>query len=297
MPNFRPVLLSDLLFSELVVRLIAIDKRGGLHSFGTAFIIHPYLALTAKHVIEEFLNLDPSIYEGKKVSFNFWAIQIAWDENEHYHVIWEVSNISLSASSDLAILTLRPYDENAAKYDLWKTVPCTLVPPKIGDSIIGFGFHDITFEGSKINAEGKVEHIELKDKSSSSRGIVKAVHPISRDSCMLPFPCFEVNAQFEGGMSGGLVINESSQVCGIVCSSIAATEEHPIPSSYVAMLWPMMAMKIDFSSLPYTSISGKQYLLELSRRGLFAPKGWEQIVIEDNPSGVGCKISMQSRNL
>jgi Trypsin-like peptidase domain len=293
MPDLRPVLPSDHLFSELVVRLIAIDKSGDLHSFGTAFIFQPYLALTAKHVIEEFLKLDPSVYKGEGVSFNFWAIQIAWEGLEHNYVVWEVSFISLSGHSDLAILKLHPYDENAAKYTVWKTVPCTLILPKVGDSIIGFGVHNITFAGSKVNSAGKVEHIELNDQASSSRGVVRAVYPLYRDVCMLSFPCFEVDAQFEGGMSGGLVINERSQVCGIVCSSMPATQEHPIPSSYVAMLWPMMAMKIDFSLFRTAPVSGEQYVLELARHGVFTPEGWEQIVIEENPIGPGCKVSMQ----
>ena len=293
MPDLRPVPPSDHLFSELVVRLIAIDKAGGLHSFGTAFIFQPYLVLTAKHVIEEFLKLDHAIYKGEEVSFNFWAIQIAWEGQEHNYVVWEVSFISLSAHSDLAILKLHPYDENAAKYTMWKGVPCTLIPPKVGDSIIGFGVHDITFAGSRVDAEGKVEHIELNDQASSSRGVVRAVHPIYRDLCMLPFPCFEVDAQFEGGMSGGLVINERSEICGIVCSSMPATKEHPIPSSYVAMLWPMMAMKIDFSLFATAPVFGEQYVLELARCGVFIPEGWKQIVIEENPVGSGCKVSMQ----
>jgi hypothetical protein len=292
-PDLRPVPPSDHLFSELVVRLIAIDKTGGLHSFGTGFIFQPYLVLTAKHVIEEFLKLDPAIYKGKEVSFNFWAVQIAWEGQEHNYTVWEVSFISLSAHSDLAILKLHPYDENAAKYTRWKVVPCTLIPPKVGDSIIGFGVHDITFAGSRVNAEGKVEHIELNDHASSSRGVVRAVYPIYRDLCMLPFPCFEVDAQFEGGMSGGLVINERSEICGIVCSSMPATKEYPIPSSYVAMLWPMMAMKIDFSLFDTAPIFGEQYVLELARCGVFIPEGWKQIVIEENPVGPGCKVWMQ----
>lgn len=293
MPDLRPVPPSDHLFSELVVRLVAIDNAGGLHSFGTAFIFQPHLALTAKHVIDEFAELDPSLYKGETVSFNFWAIQIAWEGEEHKYIVWEVSFISLSGHSDLAILKLDPYDENAAKYTMWKGVPCTLIPPKVGDSIIGFGVHDITFSGSRVNAEGRVEHIELNDKASSSRGVVKAIYPLYRDLCMLPFPCFEVDAQFEGGMSGGLVINERSQVCGIVCSSLPATEEHPIPTSYVAMLWPIMAMKIDFSIFATAPVSGEQYILELARHGVFVPEGWEHVVIEENPTGPGCKVSMQ----
>lgn len=293
MTDFRPVRTEDHYFSELVVRLIAIDQNGDIHFFGTAFIFQPYLALTAKHVIEEYFKLDLNIYRGEKISFNFWAIQIVWEGSEHNYVVWEVQFVSLSGHSDLAILKLYPYCENAAKHTRWGTVPCTLIPPEVGDSVIGFGLHSMSFEGSRVNAEGKVEHIEMKAKASSSRGVVRAVYPQYRDRGMLPFPCFEVDAQFEHGMSGGLVINGSSEVCGIVCSSFPKTEEHPTPSSYVATLWPMMAMKIDFSLFRKAPISGKQYLLELARHGVFTPTGWERIVIEENSTGAGCKVSMR----
>lgn len=288
----KPIKPTEPLFSELVVRLIAIDKGGKLFSFGTAFVFGPFLAITAKHVIEEFFKLDTKIFRNEPVDFNFWAIQIAWEGSEHKYIVWEVRYVSLSGHSDLAILVLRPYCENAAKYTEWKTLPYTLLPPKIGDAVIGFGLYDNSFEGSRVNNEGKVEHIELKDKAAASHGTVTAIYPQYRDTSMLPFPCFEVDAQFEGGMSGGLVINDRSQVCGIICSSIPATEEHPIPTSYVAMLWPMMAMKIDFGLFRSAPVNGTQYLLELVKAGTLAPEGWEQVVIEENPNGPGCRIAM-----
>lgn len=297
MADLRPVPADDHLFSELVVRLIAIDKGGALYSFGTAFIFQPYLALTAKHVIEEFFKLNPGIYRGEAVSFNFWAVQVTWEGSEHSYVVWEVKGISFSGHSDLAVLKLHPYCVDAAKHterNIWKLIGCTLIAPQIGDQIIAFGLHGISFEGSRVNSEGKVEHIELKDKASSSRGVVKIVHPLYRDASMLTFPCFEVDAQFEPGMSGGLVINAQSQVCGIVCSSMPATHEHPSPTSYVAMLWPMMAIELDFSLFGKSPISGVQYVLELARHGIFTPEGWDRVVIEENPSGPGCRVSMRS---
>ena len=292
MAEFRPVPKSDHLFSELVVRLIAIGPDGKLFVFGTAFIIQPWLALTAKHVVQEYLKLDPGIYQGKEVNFNFWAIQVVWDGTEHNYIVWEVNHVSLSGHSDLAILKLHPYCQNAATYTQWKIVPCTLIPPKVGDSMIGFGLHSFSFEGSRINAEGKVEHIEMKSEASSSRGTVTAVYAEYRDRSMLTFPCFEIEERFDPGMSGGLVINQNSEVCGIICSSLAATDESSTPTSYAAMLWPMMAMKIDFDLFRSSPIKGTKYLLEFARSSNFKPNGWDQIVIEDNPVGPGCHVLM-----
>jgi hypothetical protein len=295
MADFRTIHHDNQYFSELIVRLIAIDQNGQLHSFGTAFIFQPYLILTAKHVIEEFFKLDTSVYQNEPVSFNFWAIQVVKEGSEHNYIVWEIEGVSLSAHSDLAVLKLYPYCENANKYTHWKFFPCTLIPPKVGDSVVCFGIHKMNFEGSRINAEGKVEHIESKDEASSSHGIIKAVYPQCRDVSMLPFPCFEIDSQIEPGMSGGLVINNRSEVCGVICSSMPRTKEHPTPSSYVAMLWPLMAIEIDFSLFRTAPVSGIQYILELARHGVFTPKGWKRIVIENSPSGTGCKVSLQTQ--
>jgi hypothetical protein len=296
MIKFKPVKKDDYLFTELVPRLIAIDKRGGLHSFGTCFIFQPYLALTARHVILEFFKLDPQIYKGEKVNFNFWAIQTAWEGKEHNYIVWEVRAVSISAHTDLAILELHPYCKNSFNYKHWKSPRCTLIPPKIGSQVIGFGYHQTSFEGSRLNSEGKVEHIAVNDQASSSRGIVKNIYQSYRDRGMLNFSCIEVDARLDPGMSGGPVINEDSEVFGIICSSLQSADETQVATSFVTLLWPMMAMKIDIG----LSIPGfthrEQYLLELSRARIFTPKGWEYIRIEEIPDGHCCNVSI-SRTL
>ena len=41
---------------------------------------------------------------------------------------------------------------------------------------------------------------------------------------MLAFPCYEINARFDPGMSGGLVVDELGAVCGLVCSTLPASQ-------------------------------------------------------------------------
>jgi hypothetical protein len=57
---------------------------------------------------------------------------------------------------------------------------------------------------------------------------------------MLPFPCFEIEARFDPGMSGGLVIDEAGAVCGLICASLQHSDVNAPPISYVASLWPML---------------------------------------------------------
>jgi hypothetical protein len=57
---------------------------------------------------------------------------------------------------------------------------------------------------------------------------------------MLPFPCFEVEARFDPGMSGGMVLDEQGALCGLICASLHTDDPNAPPISYVASLWPML---------------------------------------------------------
>jgi hypothetical protein len=57
---------------------------------------------------------------------------------------------------------------------------------------------------------------------------------------MLPFPCFEIEARFDPGMSGGMVIDENGALCGLICASLQHGDPYAPPVSYVASLWPML---------------------------------------------------------
>jgi hypothetical protein len=57
---------------------------------------------------------------------------------------------------------------------------------------------------------------------------------------MLSFPCYEVNARFDHGMSGGLVVDESGALCGLICASLPGRTPEEEAVSHVTTLWPML---------------------------------------------------------
>ena len=61
-----------------------------------------------------------------------------------------------------------------------------------------------------------------------------------RDSAMLSFPCYEVNARFDHGMSGGIIVDESGALCGLICCSLPAGNPEDYAVSRVKTLWPML---------------------------------------------------------
>lgn len=281
MPDFQAINANDRLLFELMPILIGIGPHEDLHCYGSCFIAWPHMTITAKHVIEELLKSDPAILGGKQCKLEYWVVQVTWDRDEHNYVVWTIDSVALSPHSDIGIVWLKAFDNNAAQYKEWKTVPITFDPPPIGAEVRAFGLHNVRFDGSRVNADRKFEHIEIKCDRSISTGIVKQLHWEGRDKGMYNFPCFEVNARFEHGMSGGLVITEESHVCGIVCGSLPATCPDEENISYVSMLWPMMAIPVDKRLIPGGVEAVRYRLQHLSAQGIFTPTGWDRVLIED----------------
>jgi Trypsin-like peptidase domain len=281
MPEFKPVSPDDRLLYELMPILIGIGPHEDLFCYGSCFIASPHMAITAKHVVEELLKNDPGIVVGAPCKYEYWITQVKWDGDEHDYVVWTIDSIATSPHSDIAIIWLRGLNDTAARYKDWKAVPVTFDPPPIGATIRAFGLHNVRFDGSRVNADGKFEHIDVKCDRSTSTGTIKQHYWERRDRGMYDFPCIEVDARFEHGMSGGLVIDEQSHVCGIVCGSLPATLEGEDHVSYISMLWPMMAIPVSARLVPGGIETARYRLQDLSARGIFTPNGWDRVLIED----------------
>lgn len=279
--DFRPISPNDRLIYELMPILIGIGPDEDLLCYGSCFIALPHMAITAKHVVEELLKQDPGIAAGREAKYEYWVVQVKWESNEHSYVVWTIDSIALSAHSDIAIIWLKALNENADRYKEWKAVPVTFDPPPVGATVKAFGLHNVRFNGSRVNADGKFEHVELNFDRSVSTGVVRQQYWGGRDKGMYNFPCFEVDAKFEHGMSGGLVITDDSRVCGIVCGSLSAMSTDEPHVSYVTMLWPMMAISVDPRLVPGSDKAGRYHLQHLSAKGIFTPTGWERVLILD----------------
>lgn len=249
-------------------------------------IAWPHMAITAKHVVDELLRTDPGLVLGKPPAYEYWVVQVRWHQDKHDYVVWTIDSIGTSPHSDIAVIWLRSLNDKAATYKEWKAPMVTFDPPAIGATIRAFGLHNVRFDGSRITGAGKVEHIELNFDRSTSSGVVKHYYWEGRDRGLYNFPCFEVDARFEHGMSGGLVIAEQGQVCGIVCGSLPAIEPDQEHVSYVTMLWPMMAIPVDARLVSGSAQSKRYRLRDLAARGVFNPNGWDRVLIEDDGNGV-----------
>jgi len=159
--------------------------------------------------------------------YRFWRVQQAWP-----------------CDTDIVILQLALDGASSPDAPIeWKRPRLRLVSPPVGQHVVAFGYR----QGEVSVTEGPdgTHHIKLDDKPTTSIGIIRQVCPAGRDRIMLPFPCFEVEARFDAGMSGGLVVDEAGSICGLICASLHSGDSEAIPISYVATLWPMLRTVIN----------------------------------------------------
>jgi len=244
---------------------------------GTAFLIAPDLLLTAKHVIDDYWEkLDGrAIGEGGHGEFFCTAFQeLVTGRFERYDVrkVWSPNSYWM----DLAIMALdRPVAFSDSKAPSGLTI--NAIPPPIGSQVFAFGYHN------GIATIGEDE-IAISRIASTTIGIVKEIHPQGRDR-LLSWPCFEVNARFEGGMSGGPVFNQQGEVCGLICRGMKFEDPTTEPLSYATMIWPMLAITLDHPrpGLP----PGPYPALELARHGIITAQNWEGVSLQLDEQGKG----------
>jgi hypothetical protein len=235
---------ADSPIAEIALRVTVEFTGGETHVVGTATLVTGHLAVTAKHVIDDVLDR----FGVKKTAPNSAVVR------DHivrlYQVmkgpicrVWNVYNVWCSAETDIAILHLGLFKTSDPNGTIeWKMPLLRCMPPPVGEKVIAFGYRE-----SKVNVTPTVDgsyHLELNDKPATFIGEVKKIYPERRDSCMLSFPCYQVNARLDPGMSGGLVVDESGAVCGLVCDSFSAPSDGEEAVSHIVTLWPMLRMLI-----------------------------------------------------
>jgi hypothetical protein len=239
--------------AELALRLLAFGSGSEVFISGTCFPIAGRLLITAKHVVEDFLAIFGA--KGNEVGCMLWAVQIISQQ----YLIWRVSETFLCPHTDLALLTVVPYNDLAAAHETWRVPAIQMRPPSIGEIVGAIGYR----ASAATLVDGK---LEVNDQPTKAFGPVSEVYPEFRDKVRMPFPSFAIDARFDGGMSGGPIINEQGEICGVVLSSFPASETDPKHTSYAASLRPLLRMTINVR-IP-TDVAPKAWTIDaLVQRG------------------------------
>jgi hypothetical protein len=255
--------------SEIALRVVVEMPDWKFAVVGTATMICGHVAITAKHVLEHVLNTYGGMQRSStQVEVDGYEIKLIQLLPGPVYRIWRV-HTAWPCSSDIAILHLG-IDRTSTPGEKieWKSLRLRVLPPPIGHKIVAFGYRASTI-GVTEGADGQ-HHIELNDKPTTSIGTVRQVYHAGRDRVMLPFPCFEIEARFDPGMSGGLVIDEAGSLCGLVCTSLQQHDVSAPPVSYVAALWPMLNTKIAINRGDKYPRDVSYPMIDLARDGLIA---------------------------
>ena len=261
--------------------LLLVGRQGNMtKALGSAVFIAPELVMTAKHVVTAFWDeygngMPASGQRPLRGHFCLYAVQYPGSNAEA--ALWHASTIWGSRFTDISFMSVYPVNDLAKQYSWSKSPRLNLLPPPVNERVAGFGYPSSV---SKILDSGE---IRLELHATTTCGMVTRVYPELRDLGMLRFPCFEINAYFIGGMSGGPLFNEAGEICGLICAS-----QDGQPISYGATLWPAFGTQITHQG-PGMISKGPYPVFEMATVGILHATGWEQIAprvkIETDPFG------------
>jgi hypothetical protein len=223
---------------------LAVFKDGHLYPCGSAFLVGRYLAMTATHILEQpFDQRTYNIKHGEDPDFGVIAIQIVNRRRET--LLWKVKSMyscpSMSEiherSFDVAFLNLEPFasSEEAIENFRWWFFELNVAPPKIGTKITAYGFTN-----PRIDQNEPISfNFSFRAKFHRVEGTITDLHIPVRDSGVMAFPCFQVDQQFEPGMSGGPIFNKKDQICGVV------SRGSDFGISWGSIIWPALAINVN----------------------------------------------------
>jgi Trypsin-like peptidase domain len=279
MPSFTTTPSSDPIH-QVVTPLLT--SRGGREDYasGTAFVIGRGWALTAYHVLDDFIRrYQGPPAESGNTDIKFEMLGYLMLDGGTRPLPIKFIRAWRAAPLDIAVLAFGVPAEWPDDHS-WTVPAIDLLPPKVGAQIAAFGYPDSLIE----RVEERVS-ATLSVHPTTSTGEVQEVHHTFRDRSRLAFPCFRTNAKFAGGMSGGPVFDvQTGHICGIICSGTEFADHSEESISYASALWPVVATVIDVADdLP--SGGPERPLVDLYDRGVLRAANASRVRVITEPDG------------
>lgn len=232
--------------------LVAVASLGedGATILGSGVMVGPGLLITATHVLDEFQRdgRPPVFMTFLPGAARAWlpldviALSKPSEFDDQRRVV-----------SDLSLVGCALNSEPHASFPLM-LARMQIALPLIGERLWAIGFR----------------HEAIKNRAALvtpllSSGLVTAAYPNGRGERMAS-PCFEVNMDTVGGMSGGAVVNANGYLVGILSSSF---EGGP---SYVTLIWEALHLRVK-GAIPKLQDQETVTLLGAKALGLVKLKG------------------------
>ena len=219
--------------------IIAASTDRNLEVWGTAFLIAEGWAMTAKHVVKDYLKCIGGIdfSKGRTINAGFsFPIHLYVSDTTGQPVVFGVTRIYYNEITDIALLRLKIQEEKKWE-SLGEFRALQLLPPEVGATVSIVGYPR-SFLG---HTENDLREIHTFPRLST--GVVRDVHEMRRDR-NLHFPCFLTSARLLGRMSGSPIFNDDGCICGVAVYRMEQDESHE-PISYGATLWPIAGIQCD----------------------------------------------------
>lgn len=214
--GFRDLALDQLDGLMLALDWVANEKH---HVWGSAVMVGPGVAVTARHVVDEMRAKGFLAQAGGQlfaVGFHPDRLE-GWRADSFTSVdVGDLSLLTLIRTTASSLPTLAPTKFSVAKM--------AARMPNLGEniSLIGFRAAELSFEAKALMGLALI----------GSVGPVIDIYPAKRDSHGLPNPSAAIEARTVNGMSGGAAFDADGRLIGVISSGM---EDAP---SFVSLTWP-----------------------------------------------------------
>lgn len=282
-PSFKRTELESPITSHAVV--VAADDGELIHAAGTGIFIAQQLIITARHVVMHFWDaIAQRPRPSHRTACNFQIHVLQFPGSHAGPALWAAQRAWIAPFTDVAFLHVVPASKEAEQY-LWPgSLRISPLPPPVGERIVGFGYPS---SSARLISRTPLQHINWNLQPHTTVGEVTAIFEDQRDRSFLDFPCFETNARFDGGMSGGPLLNSAGELAGIICAALNSDEQGSF-TSYGATLWPALVTSVDFEG-PGLARKRPYRVWKLSKLGYMHICDWpevlERIFVERRENG------------
>ena len=207
---------------DSIVAVARLEEGGGVTVLGSGVMVGPGQLLTATHVLDEFPIGGPGpvfltfLPEGCR----------GWLPKDQMTVTGPSRfDERRTIKSDITLVSCTLNSEGHASAPLM-LAPMEVALPLVGDRLWAMGFRHQGMDGNSALLTPFV-----------SSGLVTAAFPHGRGERMAS-PCFEVEMDTLGGMSGGPVVNADGHLVGIVSSSLEGGPSH------ITLIWEALRFRV-----------------------------------------------------
>jgi len=223
--NFSGTINND--FDGAILSVISRDEENE-HIWGTAYLIALGIALTARHVVEE--------YEKSHMMAGLILGSTCYGEVR----CWQIDGVHLPIHGDTAILLITPRFNfyNGIKFAIFRmTARAPLVGEKV--TVIGFKSASVSFP----REEGETRYVYSSHVSAGNVEAVDDDRPLSlrfKDEA----PNIQVGLETFGSMSGGPALDKEGYVVGTISTGMNFSDP-PGSVTWIDIPWETYFLKLN----------------------------------------------------